>query len=56
MKMHEGESIHKHIDNFNIVFLSLKNIDVIVDDEDQVVLLLSSLPRAYENFVHNNFW
>ncbi|KHN13198.1 Retrovirus-related Pol polyprotein from transposon TNT 1-94, partial [Glycine soja] len=51
MQMHEGESIHKHIDNFNQVVLSLKNIDVAVDDEDQAVLLLSSLPRAYDNFV-----
>lgn len=24
MQMHEGESIHKHIDNFNQVVLSLK--------------------------------
>ena len=51
MQMHEGESIHKHIDNFNQIVLSLKNIDVGVDDEDQTVLLLSSLPRAYDNFV-----
>ena len=49
--MHEGESIYKHIDNFNQIVLSLKNIDVAVDDEDQVVLLLNSLSRAYENFV-----
>ena len=51
MQMHEGESIYKHIDNFNQIVLSLKNIDVAVDDEDQVVLLLNSLSRAYENFV-----
>nr|KYP45734.1 Retrovirus-related Pol polyprotein from transposon TNT 1-94 [Cajanus cajan] len=52
MQMHEEyDSIHKHIDNFNQVVLSLKSIDVVVDDEDQVVLLFNSLPRAYENFV-----
>ena len=34
----------------NQIVLSLKNIDDVVDHEDQAVLL-SSLPRAYENFV-----
>jgi len=33
MQMHEGESIHKHIDNFNQIVLSLKNIGVAVEDE-----------------------
>ncbi|KAL5146576.1 hypothetical protein HKD37_06G016399 [Glycine soja] len=34
----ESESIHKHIDNFNRIVLSLRTIDVAVDDEDQLVL------------------
>lgn len=38
MQMHEGESIHKHIDNFNRIVLSLRTIDVAVDDKDQLVL------------------
>ena len=47
MQMHEGESVHKHIDNFNQIVLSLKNIDVRVDDEDQAILLLSSLAKSF---------
>jgi len=56
MQMHEGKSIHKHIDNFDQIGLSLKNIDVVVDNKNQVILLLSSLPRAYGNFVDKIFF
>lgn len=45
-----SEFIHKHLDNFNIVF-SLKNIDVVVDAESQSIILLSSLSRSYYNFI-----
>jgi len=57
MQIHEGGSIHKHIDNFNQIILSLKTIHVALRDEDKVILLLSSLPRAYQdNLVATNLW
>nr|KYP60537.1 Retrovirus-related Pol polyprotein from transposon TNT 1-94 [Cajanus cajan] len=52
IQMQKGGPIQRHIDNFNQVVVSLKIIDVVIDDEAQVVLFLSSLPRVYENFVN----
>ena len=51
LRMHEGTSIKDHIDEFNKVVLDLSNLDVKIDDEDQAVLLLCTLPSSYENFV-----
>ena len=51
LRMHEGTSIKDHIDEFNKVVLDLSNLDVKIDDEDQAVLLLCTLPPSYENFV-----
>ena len=48
-KMHEDKSIDE-LDTFNKLILDLENIDVSIDDEDQALLLLSSLPRSYATF------
>jgi hypothetical protein len=42
-----------HIDDFNRIILDLKNIDIKVDDEDQALILLCSLPDAFDNFVNS---
>lgn len=37
------------MDEFNKIILDLENINIKNDDEDQVMLLLCSLPGYYEN-------
>ena len=49
-KMQEDKSIDEQLDLFNKLILDLKNIDVSIDDEDQALLLLSSLPKSYATF------
>ena len=49
-KIHEDKSIDEQLDTFNKLILDLENIDVTIDDEDQTLLLLSSLPKSYSNF------
>lgn len=49
--MEEGTSIKDHISSFTKIILDLKSIDVKIDEEDQAVMLLCSLPPSYENLV-----
>ena len=49
-KMHEDKSIDEQLHTFNKLILDLEQIDVTVDDEDQALLLLTSLPKSYSNF------
>nr|GEU37748.1 hypothetical protein [Tanacetum cinerariifolium] len=39
------------IDQFNKLILDLANIDIEIEHEDQALMLLTSLPSSYENFV-----
>ena len=50
-KMQEGRSIEDQINEFNKIIDDLANVDVKIEDEDQAVTLLSSLPKSYEHFV-----
>ena len=49
--MEDNKPLKKHMDDFNRIILDLKNIDVKIDDEDQTMILLSSLPKRFEHFV-----
>ncbi|GKA51264.1 retrovirus-related pol polyprotein from transposon TNT 1-94 [Tanacetum coccineum] len=49
--MDSGKKLSEHIDEFNKFIGDLANIDVDIDDEDQALMLLTSLPSSYDNFV-----
>ncbi|GJV95963.1 retrotransposon protein, putative, ty1-copia subclass [Tanacetum coccineum] len=49
--MPTGRKISEHIDEFNKIVLDLSNIEVKFEDEDLALLLLTSLPTSYEQFV-----
>ncbi|GJY93256.1 hypothetical protein Tco_0509038 [Tanacetum coccineum] len=45
------KSQSKHIDEFYKLVSDLEFIDTVISDEDQVLLLLTSLPSSYDNFI-----
>lgn len=45
--MTEGTPIQNHLNEFNKVIMDLKSMDDKIDDEDQVLILLCSLPSSY---------
>lgn len=49
--MSPGTKLGDHIDEFNNLILDLANIDIEIEDEDQALMLLTSLPSSFENFV-----
>ncbi|KAI0527473.1 hypothetical protein KFK09_003074 [Dendrobium nobile] len=51
LQMEETKELRNHLDDFNKLILDLKNVDVTIDEEDQGIILLSSLLKTYENIV-----
>ena len=49
--MKEGTLVSDHLDEFNRIVIDLKNIECKVEDEDQALILLCSLPPSFEHFV-----
>lgn len=50
-KMEEGASTREHVAMFTKAVLDLKNVDVKIEEEDQVVLLLCCLLFSFDNLV-----
>ena len=48
--MHEGTPIKSHIAEFFSIINDLDKIEVKIEDENQALLLLYSLPSLYKNF------
>jgi len=48
--MHECTPIKSHIIKFSSIINDLDKIDVKIEDEDQTLLLLCSLPSTYKRF------
>nr|GFA32174.1 retrovirus-related Pol polyprotein from transposon TNT 1-94 [Tanacetum cinerariifolium] len=49
--MDSGKKLSEHIYEFNKLIGDLANIDVDIDDKDQALMLLTSLPPSYDNFM-----
>ncbi|GKC57944.1 retrovirus-related pol polyprotein from transposon TNT 1-94 [Tanacetum coccineum] len=49
--MSPGTKVGHHIDDFNKLILDLENIDIEIEDKDQALMLLTSLPSSYKNFM-----
>ncbi|KAG8503416.1 hypothetical protein CXB51_001387 [Gossypium anomalum] len=49
-RMNEGELLRDHISQFITLLNDLKNVEVHIDDKDQAMLLLCSLPPSYKSF------
>ncbi|KAG8478575.1 hypothetical protein CXB51_028347 [Gossypium anomalum] len=49
-RMNEGELLRDHISQFITLINDLKNVEVHINDEDQAMLLLCSLPPSYNSF------
>ncbi|GJY68782.1 hypothetical protein Tco_0471764 [Tanacetum coccineum] len=51
LKLKEGSNLHDHINSFNQLVCQLANVDDAIKDEEQALLMLSSLPKSYKPFV-----
>ena len=51
LRMADGASMSAHLNNFFDLFEKLCELDIKLQDELLVILMLSSLPNSYENFI-----
>lgn len=55
LRINEGMVLKEHLDYLNSIMMDLKNIKGNVDDEDDALIMLVSLPPSCENFVNSFF-
>ena len=51
LRMLESTQVKDHLDKFNRIILELQGVNVKIEDKDQALVLLCSLPNFYENFI-----
>ncbi|KAF8364742.1 hypothetical protein HHK36_033282 [Tetracentron sinense] len=51
LRIKEGTKVSKHLNAFNNVICELENVGVKMEEEDKADILLSSLPKSYDNLV-----
>ena len=49
-RMAEGTPVQKHLNEFNSILVDLDSLDVKIEDEDEAILLVVSLPPSYKHF------
>jgi len=49
--MREGTPLKEHLDELNFILMELCDIDVNIEDEDLVMIMLTSLLPSYKNYV-----
>ena len=47
----QGTTMSEHLNDYNKILADLKNLDFEIDDEDNALLLLNSLPDTYEHLI-----
>jgi len=50
-KMEESSYLHGHVNSFNQLVCQLLNADDNIEDEEQALILLASLPKSYKSIV-----
>ena len=51
LKMKEGASVAKHLNEFNIITSQLAFIKIVLDDEIRAILIMCSMPDNWENLI-----
>ena len=51
LRMTKTTLAKEHVHNLNRIIFDLQGVVVKIEDDDQVIILLCSLPNSYENFV-----
>jgi hypothetical protein len=51
LKFKDGQSVTKHLSNFHELLNELSTMKLVLDDEVQALLMLSSLPDSWETLV-----
>jgi hypothetical protein len=49
--MSKNIQVKDYLNNFNRKILDLQGVGITIDNDDQIIILLCSLPNSYENFV-----
>lgn len=51
LRMEEGGDLQEHLNKFQICVANLSEVDVQYEEEDKALMLLTSLPASYEQFI-----